>query len=62
MFPVVPLFIATILPPLKFSYSSDNTVDYYSGEVNRNGEFNGKGTLIDPGNYVYYGYFKNGEE
>jgi len=32
---------------------------WYQGEVNVHGERDGKGIYVDPGNYLYVGYFKN---
>ena len=48
-----------IMPPLKFS-NSKGTTEYYSGTFNKEGNFNGKGTLISKDENIYKGTFKNG--
>ena len=48
-----------IMPPLKFS-NSKGTTEYYSGTFNKEGNFNGKGTLISKDGNIYKGTFKNG--
>ena len=48
-----------IMPPLKFS-NSKGTTEYYSGTFNKEGNFNGKVTLISKDGNIYKGTFKNG--
>lgn len=47
------------LPPLEFINQSDNTIEYYEGEYNNNGEFDGIGIHLFDKNCIYIGQFKN---
>ena len=47
------------LPPLQFKNTIDNSVEYYEGEYNNNGEFNGIGIHLFDQNCIYIGQFQN---
>ena len=47
------------LPPLQFINRSDNSIEYYEGEYNNKGEFNGVGIHLFDKNCIYIGQFKN---
>lgn len=47
------------LPPLQFINRNDNSVEYYEGEYNNNGEFNGIGIHLFDKNCIYIGQFNN---
>ena len=47
------------LPPLQFINRNDNTIEYYEGEYNKNGEFDGVGIHLFDRNCIYIGQFKN---
>ena len=47
------------LPPLQFINQNDNSIEYYEGEYNNNGEFNGVGIHLFDKNCIYIGEFKN---
>ena len=47
------------LPPLQFINKNDNSIEYYEGEYNNNGEFNGMGIHLFDKNCIYIGQFKN---
>ena len=49
------------LPPLQFINRNDNSIEYYEGEYNNNGEFNGVGIHLFDKNCIYIGQFKNGQ-
>ena len=47
------------LPPLQFINRNDNSIEYYEGEYNNNGEFNGMGIHLFDKHCIYIGQFKN---
>ena len=47
------------LPPLQFINRNDDTIEYYEGEYNKNGEFDGVGIHLFDRNCIYIGQFKN---
>jgi len=47
------------LPPLQFINRNDNSIEYYEGEYNNKGEFNGVGIHLFDKNCIYIGQFKN---
>ena len=46
------------LPPLQFINNNDNTIEYYEGEYNSQGEFNGIGLHLFDKNCIYIGQFE----
>ena len=49
----------TFLPPLRYTNSTNGQIEYYEGEFNEMGQFDGMGTHIFDNNCVYIGQFKN---
>ena len=47
------------LPPLQLINKKDNSIEYYEGEYNDNGEFNGIGIHLFDNNCLYIGQFQN---
>jgi hypothetical protein len=47
------------LPPLQFINQNDNSIEYYEGEYNNKGEFNGIGIHLFDKNCIYIGQFQN---
>ena len=47
------------LPPLQFINKLDNSIEYYEGEYNNKGEFNGVGIHLFDRNCIYIGQFQN---
>ena len=48
----------TYLPPLQFINKNDNSIEYYEGEYNSEGEFNGIGLHLFDKNCIYIGQFE----
>ena len=49
------------LPPLQLKNEMDNTMEYYEGEYNDNGEFHGIGIHLFDQNCIYIGQFENNQ-
>lgn len=46
------------ISPLQFTNHNDNTIEYYEGEYNSQGEFNGIGLHLFDKNCIYFGQFE----